>query len=583
MLPLESLLRHLNLSSGKGNIKSGENTIERRLRSYFNVVLLSPMPLTRVQIHQQVYYYTLILIAVSLPLSIFTTSMFQLLMLANWLVELGYREKWRKVASNRALQVFLLLFGLHVVGLLWSSNMDYAMLDFKIKLPLLAFPIIIATSNPLDSKQVRRILLFFSLGVLAASMASVLRLTGWILGGIEGYRDLSLFISHIRFSLMIVLAILVSVYFLFISRDSLRWVEKAYYAAVLIWFPVFLLLLKSLTGIAITGLLAFFLLLRALFEIRDPVIRFMLLVPMLMIPLFSLLYLNHSIEKYYTFDELVKEDLDTYTSEGSRYKHRITNREVENGHYTWIYVCEEELEQEWNKVSSLSYRDTTSSGQSVRVTLIRFLTSRGLRKDAAGVRQLSEGEIVAIEKGTTNHIFMKRFRLYPRIYEVIWEVDRYKRGYPPNDKSLVQRYLYLQAGWSIARNHLLIGVGNGDVKQEFKNYYNSVDSPLEEEYRVRAHNQFLTFLISFGVPGFLIFLLALVAPLYLAGRQRSFFAAGFLVLLMLSMLSEDTLETATGAGFSAFFYALFVFGPNFPWLRSRHQKANSQSSSKADD
>jgi len=535
------------------------------------------MPLTRKQIHEQVYFFTLVLIAVSLPLSIFTTSMFQLFLLLNWLVELRYREKWQKVVSNRALQVFLLIFGLHLVGLLWSSDLAYALHDIKIKLPLLAFPVIIATSRPLSAWEVRRILLFFSLGVLAASMASLFKLAGWLSGGMEGYRDLSLFISHIRFSLMVVLALLVSVYFLFIKREGTPVAEKAYYAAVLIWFPVFLVLLKSLSGIFIAGLLAFFVLLRALFEIRDPVIRFMVLVPVLMIPLFTILYLSHSIERFYRIEQVDEEQLDRYTAEGNPYKHRPWYKEAENGHYTWLYVCEEELEREWNKVSSFDYHGHTSNDRSVRVTLIRFLTSRGLRKDANGLRQLTAAEIEAIEQGTTNHLFMKRFRLYPRIYEVLWEIDRYQRGYAPSEKSVVQRYLYLQAGWSIATDHLLLGVGNGDVKQEFKDYYDAVNSPLEPRWRLRAHNQFLTFMISFGVPGLLIFLVALVAPLFLAGRQRSFLATGFLLLLMLSMLSEDTLETATGAGFSAFFYAIFVFGPDFPWLRpgTKNGKTNT--------
>jgi len=537
------------------------------------------MPLTRQQIHEQVYFYTLILIVVSLPLSIFTTSMFQLLLLLNWLVELRFREKWQKVVSNRALQLFLLIFGLHVVGLLWSSDLAYALHDIKIKLPLLAFPVIIATSRPLTAWEVRRILLFFSLGVLAASMASLLKLAGWISGGMEGYRDLSLFISHIRFSLMVVLALLVSVYFLFIKRKGIPVAEKVYYASVLIWFPIFLVLLKSLSGIVIAGLLAFFILLRTVFEIRDPVIRFMVLVPVLMIPLFSILYLSHAIERFYQIEQVDEEKLDRYTAEGNPYKHRPWYKEVENGHYTWLYVCEEELEREWNRVSSLGYRDQTSSGQSVRVTLIRFLTSRGLRKDASGVKQLTAPEIEAIEKGTTNYLFMKRFRLYPRMYEVLWEIDRYHRGYAPNEKSVVQRYLYLQAGWSIAREHLLLGVGNGDVKKEFKSYYEAVDSPLEPRWRLRAHNQFLTFMISFGVPGMLIFIWALVAPLFLARRQRSFLATGFLVLLMLSMLSEDTLETATGAAFSALFYALFVFGPDFPWLRPRLKETHMNNES----
>jgi hypothetical protein len=525
------------------------------------------MPLNRLQIHQRIYEYTLILIAVSLPLSIFTSSMFQLLLLLNWLVELRFREKWRIVKSHRGLQFFLLIFALHALGLLWSTDLSFALSDIKIKLPLISFPVIIVTSKALNPQQLRRILLFFCLGVLSASIASILKLAGWIQGGGEGYRDLSLFISHIRFSLMIVLALLISFYYLFLSKGSLPLAEKALYTVLLIWFPVFLLLLRSLTGIAVAGILAFFLLLRALFEIRDPVICFMVLVPLAILPLFSLLYLNHAVEKFYKFDELVIGELNTHTREGNLYRHLSDNREVENGHYTWIYVCDKELEREWNKVSSIGYRENAANGRSVKVTLIRFLTSKNLRKDAHGVKQLTAEEIAAIEKGIANHIYMDRFRLYPRIYEVIWEIDRYKLGYNPGSKSVVGRYLYLQAGWSIARDHLLMGVGNGDVDQAYRDYYNSVDSPLEDPWRLRAHNQYLTFLVAFGVPGLIIFLIALIAPLFLAGRQRSFLALGFLILFMLSMLTEDTLETATGAGFAAFFYCLFVFGPDFPWLR----------------
>jgi len=152
---------------------------------------------------------------------------------------------------------------------------------------------------------------------------------------------------------------------------------------------------------------------------------------------------------------------------------------------------------------------------------------------------------------------------------VIWEFDRYRMGYAPNDKSVVQRYLYLQAGWSIAREHLLVGVGNGDVLQEFKKYYESVNSPLVERQRRGAHTQYLTELIAFGIPGLLIFLVALVAPLFLARRQGSFMATGFLILLLASMLSASTLDSATGAAFAGLFYSLFLFGPDFPWLRKK--------------
>jgi O-antigen ligase len=169
---------------------------------------------------------------------------------------------------------------------------------------------------------------------------------------------------------------------------------------------------------------------------------------------------------------------------------------------------------------------------------------------------------------------MDRFKLYPRIYEVIWEIDRYRLGYSPNEKSVVQRYLYLKAGWSIAMEHPLFGVGNGDVLQAFKKHYEEVASPLVESQRRVAHNQYLTFLVGLGWTGLLISILALVGPLFLAKRQHSFLAVGYLLLLLIAMLSDDTLDSATGATLTGFFYSLFLFGPNFPWLASKSHEKN---------
>ena len=530
------------------------------------------MQLTRKQIHEQVYFYTLILIAISLPLSIFTTSMFQIVLAFNWLVEGRMGEKWKKAMGNRALQVFLLLYLMHLVGMLWSHDLAYGLKDMKIKLPLLVLPLIMATSVPLVKAQLHRILLFFTMGVFVASMASVFKLVGWLPGEVHDYRDLSIFMSHIRFSLMIVLDLLIAVYFLFVLRNTISKAERILYLGILFWFPILLALLKSLSGIVIAGLLGFFLLFRLTFEIRDRAIRFMVLVPVIMIPVFSIIYLGNAVNKFYSFDELDVSELDSLTLLGNPYTNVPESRAVENGHYIWIHVCEAELEEHWNERSELDYRGRTTNGNSLRMTLIRFLSSKGLRKDAAGIRQLSEEEIRAIEGGTANYIYLERFRLYPRIYEVIWEIDCYRSGNNPNEKSVVQRYLYLDAGWKIAQKNLLYGVGNGDVRNAFKQYYESIKSPLREKWRRRAHNQFLTFLISFGIPGLLICVVALIAPSFLAGKRHSFLATGFLILILLSMLNEDTLETACGAVFVAYFYALFLFGPDFPWLRDKSSK-----------
>ena len=532
------------------------------------------MKLTRKHIHEQVYFYLLILIAISIPFSVYTASMFMCQLATNWVLEGRFREKWKLARTNRALQVFLLLFLMHLVSLLWSSDLAYGFWDLKIKLPLLGLPILIATSLPLRKQQVHRILFFFTLAVFVATMASLFKLLGWLPGEVYDFRDLSLFMSHIRFSLMIVLVLLISVYRLFVRQNFISRPERIFYMVGLLWFTVMLVLLKSLTGLFIAGILIFFILLRRVFEIRDQVVRYMVLVAVIMIPLFSIFYLSHAINKFYTFDPIPVEELDSHTVEGNAYLNKPGNREVENGHYIWLYVCDKELEREWNKVSALDYWGRTSNDNSVRTTLIRFLSSKGLRKDAAALKQLTEAEVRAIEGGIANHIYMDRFKLYPRIYEVIWEIDRYRLGFDPNEKSVVQRYLYLEAGKNIAKEHLWLGVGNGDVKQEFEDYYETVQSPLSKKWRKSAHNQYLTFLISFGIPGFIICLLALIAPPFLARRQHSFLAMGFIILMLVSMLSENTLVTARSVSFVAFFYSLFIFGPDFPWLRSKTPKGN---------
>lgn len=527
------------------------------------------MKLTRQQIHEQVYYFGLVLIVASLPVSIFAVSVGQILILVNWLAEGRFPEKWKRLKTNRALLALLSLFILHALSLLWSTDPVYSAKDMRIKATLFVIPLVVGTSGPLLKNQVDRILLLFTMGVFVSSMASVAALLGWLDVELDNYRDLSLFISHIRFSLMIVVAILVVVWFLFIQRNGIaRW-ERIWYMIGLLWFPVFLVLLKSLSGIVIMGFLAFFLAVRAIFEIRDAAIRFMVFVPVIMVPLFIIVYIGNAVNRYYSFEEIHFDEIDQFTSRGNPYKNYPNLREVENGHYVWLHICDMELEEEWNKRSEIDYYGRTRNGNSLRTTLIRFLASRGLRKDAAGLSQLSDEEVEAVEHGIANHIYLQRFRLYPRIYELIWEIDRYRLGYSPNEKSVVQRYLYLEAGWNIFRQHPWLGVGNGDVNQAFDEYYERVDSPLDEKSRRRAHNQLLTFMISFGIPGFLICMYALIAPLFLAKRHRSFFATGFLILMFLSMLNEDTLETSAGAGFVAIFYSLFVLGPDYPWLKRK--------------
>ncbi len=519
--------------------------------------------------HRKVYFILVLLLAASLPLSVFAASAIQMLLIINWIIEGNFRTKWNRLIHNKAFLIYSMFFLMHLAGMLWTKDLAFGFKILKILLPIIVLPFLILTSEALTRSQVRNVLTFFILGTILASFASVLALLDLIPIEIHDFRNASLFVNHIRFSLMVVLSILFAAYFLLKEWTREKIHIRILYLFTLLWLPVFLVILKALSGIVILLILLFILASQLSTKIQDRVIRFMVQVLIVFIPVFAIVYTGNAINRFYSVEDIDLKHLDRFTVNGNPYVHDTHNKEIENGHYVWLYICQEELKSEWEKESDLDYGGTTESGDPVRFTLIRYLTSKGLRKDSVGVSQLTEEDIQAIEKGVANYIYLNRFAFYPRIYQLIWEIDRYKLGHTANDKSLVQRYFYLKAGFSIASEHLLFGVGTGDGRNAYDRYYEKVDSNLRTDRRRMAHNQYLTLVIQLGITGLLVCLAAILLPVCMKRRWSSFMFQVFIITLALSMLDEDTLASTTGTVMFGLFYALFVFGENWPWKEKK--------------
>ncbi len=523
--------------------------------------------MNRQNIHKTLYFVLLLLLAASLPLSIYTTSLVQILLLINWMAEGNFREKWERIRSEKALWVFALFYGVHLAGMIWSTDWVYGLKDLKIKLSIFVLPVIIVSSGIPARTRLRYILLVFIGANIIASLASVMALLNWLPVEIDDFRDASLFISHIRFSLMIVMAIAFAAYLLVAHRHINSGAVTGLLIAALAWLPVFLIILRSLSGIIILLVLTVVIAFVLVRKMKAPVIRLSLTLLILLIPVGTLLYLGYAVNRFYSVEEISREEIDRETTEGNPYLNIPHRKEIENGNYVWLHISRKELKREWNRRSDIPWDGQTEEGTGIQMTLIRYLTSKGLRKDAQGMGQLDSTDIRAIEEGIANHLYREKFKLYPRIYELIWEIDRFRLGYSPNEKSMVQRLFYLRAGWTIARENPWKGVGTGDVGQAFASYYENNDSPLKPSRRRRAHNQYLTLMLTFGVFGAVICIASLVTPISMKNRGSSFMVLVLILTMALSMLNEDTLETTAGAVPFAFFYALFIFGPDWPWRR----------------
>ena len=187
--------------------------------------------------HSSIYYLGLILMAIGLPLSNFLMSIAQFVLVVNWFWEGNIPQKFRQFRQNKSAVILSSVFLLHILGLAYTTDFGYALNDIRIKLPLFILPLIISSSNQLSEIKFKNLMLFFVFAVLAGTIASMSELSGfnnYIRGlfdqptrQLPNIRGISLFISHIRFSLCICMAIFILVYFVCSHQKKLEELKES--------------------------------------------------------------------------------------------------------------------------------------------------------------------------------------------------------------------------------------------------------------------------------------------------------------------------------------------------------------------
>jgi O-antigen ligase len=146
--------------------------------------------------------------------------------------------------------------------------------------------------------------------------------------------------------------------------------------------------------------------------------------------------------------------------------------------------------------------------------------------------------------------------LAKRLDKIMFEYANYKAGGTPNGHSVFQRLEFWRAAWFIICGQPLSGVGTGDVKSAFADAYDQIDSKLDPQFRLRAHNQYLTMWLTYGIVGLLAFIYVLFSGWKKPGNKRPLLRI-FILISALSFLSEDTLESQAGVMFFVMFALLF--------------------------
>tara|TARA_Y100000385_G_scaffold67484_2_gene67265 strand:- start:17 stop:1597 length:1581 start_codon:yes stop_codon:yes gene_type:complete len=502
------------------------------------------------KIHRKLFILFLIILSIGLSMGKLLMSISMIGLSVNWLIEGGFNKKWQ---LNKIRGYFpLILSGLFIVEILWlvnANDISSGLSSIRIKLPLLVLPIVLGTSTKLNSKELKTITVSFILGLILSSIIAYLVDIGFVDKKTitSTSRDISIFMSHIRYSLVLSFSIFL-ILSLMINKQINNWLGLF----LVLWFGALIYKMSSMT--AFLGLffgLGIFLISIIRYSKKKKIMG----ITLISLTTLTVLSLNTIITDHYKLKETGKtSDLPQFSKAGEKYLH-LNNNTLENGYYVWKNIAVKEVTTQWNKRSKIPFTAKDQKGQSIKNTLYRYLTSKGLKKDKEGVDKLSPADIKAIQGGNTS--FVQYNQISKRIRGLLFEIDNFRKTNNPNNHSLTQRILYWKIGIEIFKKHFLIGVGTGNSKVIYKEFYKINKTILSKKNQRYAHNQFLTQLINLGLIGFTLWLLILTIPTIQLMKLKDPLFLSFICLMFIAFLSDDMLERQAGVTiFSSVFYLL---------------------------
>ncbi len=543
----------------------------------------------RQPVYTTMYFVSLALLAASLPLSKFTMSIFEFSTLLFWLwhgvdtefvkkypshsllnpyklfifigevikkVSVALLQKFVEFSRNKPAMVIASLFIVHIIGLIYTTDFEYAFKDLRTKLPIFLLPLFIATGPRISTRIFYRILALFIAAVVGGSIYWLIL---FLKLSVANSRAVETHTSHIRYCLNAVYAVFILLFFIF-SKGNLKSGVKVVLTITAIWLVAFMAYMNFTTGILIFLIVGFQMLVFYTFKIKRILFKTTALASigiLVLLPLYFILSLGYSF-LHTPRVEFAK--MDKYTHNGNSYYHDTVNFKSKSGKWIGLYICEKELRQTWAQRSKLSIDSLDKMKQVTRYTLITYLASKDLRKDANGINQLSDDDIHNIENGVNKYDYNMLPGFRSQFEDFVMACQRYINLHDPNSSSMMQRIEYWRTSLLIIKQHPIFGVGTGDLPTVFEEQYRSMKSELAPQNRLRSHNQYLSITIGFGIVGLAWFMLVMFYPAIKTRNFNNYFYVIFWLIFMLSMLTEDTIENQEGVTFFALFTAMMILG-----------------------
>ncbi len=505
------------------------------------------------KIHRYLFLFGLFSLAFGLMVGSVPTSVPQFILLGNWIIEGDYKRKLNLLKTNKLFWIITSIYFLHLIGMLYTDNISDGLTDLRIKVPLLFLPGLFFSSKPIDTKEFKILLYCFIAGSFVNTAWCLIY--NYMLHTNDVARNASRFMSHIRLGLYLNVAIACCFYFIV---NSSKTIHKILFAVTLVYFVFTLYTLGLASGLVNLSILSAFALIVFLFKQKLYV-----KIGSVAILLGVIFYVIHFFTSFLN-SQLVVQKTETnsprmYNAAGNICLNSDISTQKENGNYVYMNIQTIELQKEWSrKFPEDSFTYTPRYNLQRYNVLIRYMASKGLYKDSAGLSLLNDEDFKNIKNNITNYKYPEWGFLQKRVYEFVWEYDEFINDRGVNGHSLTMRLYFWKAASVIIKNNVLFGVGTGDVQSELNKTYVQTQSPLTKDWFKRPHNQFITITVSLGLLGLLIFIFSFLYPVIKLRKQLHVLFWPYFLILCISFILEDTLETQAGLSFYAFFYSIFI-------------------------
>lgn len=312
---------------------------------------------------------------------------------------------------------------------------------------------------------------------------------------------------------------------------------------IVVWLLVFLVLLHSYTAAAILLVVSLAMLLA--YWRRWPLIALWVLLVGAAVTVVCF-----EVKNYYRLVPMATEPLRTTTVAGNPYFH-AEDGIIENGNYVNNYICQEELRREWNRRSDIPFDGgQVATGYAVEQTLVRYLNALGLTKDSVGVGTLTAAQVAAVERGVANPVYEAGNPVKKMVYVMLLEREFYVHTHAVVGFTMLQRFELWRHEVRIIADNPWIGVGTGDVDDELHASLAADGSELTGTTK-RGHNQYLSLIAALGFLGFAVILFMYLRTI--PGIRISPLMLAWLLTILISCLTEDTLDTLAGILFCTWF------------------------------